>query len=485
MEAARPADVTPGAVIPPCYHRRVSRSPAKVKTVYACTECGHASPKWLGQCPSCRQWNTLHEEVSLPEPRSGAGAQRGWGVAGSAKPVPLREVEGRAEDRILTGIGELDRVLGGGVVPGSLALLGGDPGIGKSTLLLAALDRLALATPDRQILYVSGEESARQVKLRADRLGVSAKNLQILAETDATRILHHAEAMKPAALAIDSIQTQYLPELQSAPGTVSQIREVAARMMAFAKTTETPTFLVGHVTKDGAIAGPRVLEHMVDTVLYFEGGGAHPYRVLRAHKNRFGSASEIGVFEMKAGGLAEVKNPSALFLAERPVDAPGSAVTAVLNGTRTVLVEIQALVAPTGFGTPRRTALGFDQARVALLAAVLEKKVGLEILPCDLFVNVAGGLQIDDPAADLATVAALASSFRDRAIPQRTLLIGEVGLAGEVRGVSQLETRLAEAARLGFERAYVPAANARHAEIPKGLDLVGIETVADALDKLG
>jgi DNA repair protein RadA/Sms len=460
----------------------VSRAPAKVKTVFSCTECGHQSPKWLGQCPSCRQWNTLHEEVALPEPK--AGTPRGWGVAGTAKPLPLQDVEASAEDRILTGIGELDRVLGGGVVPGALALLGGDPGIGKSTLLLAALDRLALADPSRPILYVSGEESARQVKLRADRLGVTAKNLQVLAETDATRVLHHAEQLKPAALAIDSIQTQYLPELQSAPGTVSQIREVTARLMAFAKTTETPTFLVGHVTKDGAIAGPRVLEHMVDTVLYFEGGGAHPYRVLRAHKNRFGSASEIGVFEMKAGGLAEVPNPSALFLAERPVDAPGSAVTAVLNGTRTVLVEVQALVAPTGFGTPRRTALGFDQARVALLAAVLEKKVGIEILPCDLFVNVAGGLQVDDPAADLATVAALASSFRDRAIPQRTLLLGEVGLAGEVRGVSQIEVRLAEAARLGFERAYVPAANARHAELPRGIEVIGVETVADALDKL-
>ena len=357
----------------------MSRTPPKVKTVFGCAECGHQSPKWLGQCPSCRLWNTLHEEVALPEPKAGS-TPRGWGVAGSAKPMPLSEVEARSEDRILTGIGELDRVLGGGVVPGSLVLLGGDPGIGKSTLLLAALDRLALAAPDRPILYVSGEESARQTKLRADRLGVTAKNLQVLAETDATRVLHHAEALKPAAVAIDSIQTQYLPELQSAPGTVSQIREVTARLMAFAKTTETPTFLVGHVTKDGSIAGPRVLEHMVDTVLYFEGGGAHPYRVLRAHKNRFGSASEIGVFEMKSGGLAEVPNPSALFLAERPVDAPGSAVTAVLNGTRTVLVEVQALVAPTGFGTPRRTALGFDQARVALLAAVLEKKVGLEIL---------------------------------------------------------------------------------------------------------
>jgi DNA repair protein RadA/Sms len=426
----------------------------------------------------------MQEEVAAPEPRAGA-APRGWGAGSSARPLPLREVEAREEERIRTGIDELDRVLGGGVVPGSLVLLGGDPGIGKSTLLLAALDRLARAVPDRPVLYVSGEESARQVKLRADRLKVSAPNLQVLAETDAQKALHVAEGLAPAAVAFDSIQTQYLPELQSAPGTVTQIREVTARLMAFAKTTETPVFLVGHVTKDGAIAGPRVLEHMVDTVLYFEGGGAHPYRILRAHKNRFGSASEIGVFEMKAGGLAEVPNPSALFLAERPLDAAGSAVTAVLNGTRTLLVEIQALVSPTGFGTPRRTALGIDSNRVALLAAVLEKKVGMELLPCDLFVNVAGGLSVDDPAADLATVAALASSFRDRPLPARTLVLGEVGLAGEVRAVSQPELRLAEAARLGFERAILPAANARHAEVPRGLAVEGVETVTEALDRLG
>jgi DNA repair protein RadA/Sms len=460
----------------------MSRTAPKAKTVHACAECGHSSPKWLGQCPSCRKWNTLQEEIAAPEPRT--GVPRGWGVASSAKPIPLREVEAREDDRLETGIGELDRVLGGGVVPGSLVLLGGDPGIGKSTLLLAALDRLALETPDRPVLYVSGEESARQVKLRADRLRVSAENLRVLAETDAQKVLHQAETLRPAALAVDSIQTQYLPELQSAPGTVTQIREVAARLMALAKTTETPVFLVGHVTKDGAIAGPRVLEHMVDTVLYFEGGGAHPYRVLRAHKNRFGSASEIGVFEMKSGGLQEVPNPSALFLAERPADAPGSAVAAVLNGTRTVLVEIQALVSPAGFGTPRRTALGIDSNRVALLAAVLEKKAGLDLLGCDLFVNVAGGLSVDDPAADLAAVAALASSFRDQAIPARTLVLGEVGLAGEVRAVSQPEIRLAEAARLGFECAVVPAANARHAEVPAGLEVVGVEHVADALDRL-
>ena len=405
-------------------------------------------------------------------------------AAASSPVLRMRGVDAAEAPRLLTGLADVDRVLGGGLVPGALVLLGGDPGIGKSTLVLAALDRLARADPGRPILYVSGEESARQLKLRADRLGCFAEGLRVLAETDAEKVLRAAEALRPSVIAVDSIQTQYLPELQSAPGTVTQIREAAARFMALAKTTETPVFLVGHVTKDGAIAGPRVLEHMVDTVLYFEGGGAHPYRVLRAHKNRFGSASEIGVFEMKAGGLAEVANPSALFLSERPEDAPGSAVAAVLNGTRTVLVEVQALVAPTGYGTPRRTALGIDSNRVALLAAVLEKKVGMEILPCDLFVNVAGGLSVDDPAADLACVAALASSFRDRALPARTLVLGEVGLAGEVRAVSQPEIRLAEAARLGFERAIVPAAIARHAETPPGIALEGVATVAEALDRL-
>jgi DNA repair protein RadA/Sms len=464
----------------------MARAGTKTRTIYACAECGHSSPKWLGQCPACKRWNTLQEEVAAPEAPRGA-APRGWGSQGqgNARPIPLRDVEATEESRQRTGIGELDRVLGGGVVPGSLVLLGGDPGIGKSTLLLAALDRLARATPDRPVLYVSGEESARQVKLRADRLGAGADNLRVLAETDAERVLHAAEGLTPAAVAVDSIQTQYLPQLESAPGTVTQIREVAARFMAYAKTTETPVFLVGHVTKDGAIAGPRVLEHMVDTVLYFEGGGAHPYRVLRAHKNRFGSASEIGVFEMKAGGLAEVPNPSALFLAERPEDAPGSAVTAVLNGTRTVLVEVQALVSDENPGTPRRTALGIDSSRVALLAAVLDKKIGLEVLRCDMFVNVAGGLSVDDPAADLATIAALASSFRNSALPARTLVLGEVGLAGEVRAVSQPETRLAEARRLGFERAIVPAANARQLEVPDDLVVEGVATVQEALDKLG
>jgi DNA repair protein RadA/Sms len=458
----------------------MARPAPRQKSIYACAECGHSSPKWMGQCPSCHRWNTLHEEVA-PDVRS---SSRAPSPGGAAKPIRLAEVVASEDERIRTGITELDRVLGGGVVPGMLVLLGGDPGIGKSTLMLTALDRLAKQLSGRPVLYVSGEESARQVKLRADRLGVDAPNLHLLAETDASRVLHVASQLEPAVLAVDSIQTQYLPELASAPGTVTQIREVTARLMGYAKTTETPVFLVGHVTKDGSIAGPRVLEHIVDTVLYFEGGGAHPYRVLRAHKNRFGSASEIGVFEMKSRGLAEVANPSALFLAERPQDAAGSAVTAALSGTRTLLVEVQALVAPTGFGTPRRTALGLDPARVALLAAVLEKKVGLDILGCDLFVNVAGGMTLEDPAADLATVAALASSFRDKVIDARTLVLGEVGLAGEVRAVAQAEARLTEAARLGFRRAVIPAGNARHAEVPSSIEVVGVETVGDALDRL-
>jgi len=458
----------------------MARPAPRQRSIYACAECGHSSPKWMGQCPSCHRWNTLHEEVA-PDVRR---PSRAPSPGGAARPIRLAEVVASEDERIRTGITELDRVLGGGVVPGMLVLLGGDPGIGKSTLLLTALDRLAKQLSGRPVLYVSGEESARQVKLRADRLGVDAPNLHLLAETDASRVLHVASQLEPAVLAVDSIQTQYLPELASAPGTVTQIREVTARLMGYAKTTETPVFLVGHVTKDGSIAGPRVLEHIVDTVLYFEGGGAHPYRVLRAHKNRFGSASEIGVFEMKTRGLAEVANPSALFLAERPQDAAGSAVTAALSGTRTLLVEVQALVAPTGFGTPRRTALGLDPARVALLAAVLEKKVGLDILGCDLFVNVAGGMTLEDPAADLATVAALASSFRDKVIDARTLVLGEVGLAGEVRAVAQAEARLSEAARLGFRRAVVPAGNARHAEVPKSIEVVGVETVSEALDRL-
>ncbi|HEY3452047.1 MAG TPA: DNA repair protein RadA [Myxococcales bacterium] len=451
---------------------------AKAKTVYACQECGHKEAKWLGRCPDCGGWNTLVEEIVEREESSKRPA---WGAGGAGgKPVRLSDVSSEREDRQLTHIGELDRVLGGGVVPGSLVLLGGDPGIGKSTLLLCALDRLA---KDGPVLYVTGEESLRQTRMRADRLNVTSPELHLLSETDADKVLAAAGLMKPRALAVDSIQTLFLPELGSAPGSISQVREVAGRLMAFAKRTETPTFIVGHVTKDGAIAGPRVLEHMVDTVLYFEGDKGHPFRVLRAHKNRFGSTNEIGVFEMKSAGLCEVTDPSSLFLSERPKDAAGSTVTASLSGTRPLLVEVQALVAPTGYGTARRTTMGVDHNRVALLAAVLEKKEGVDLIGCDLFVNVAGGIELDEPSADLAIVAALVSSVRDRPVDHQTMVFGEVGLAGEIRAVAQVEPRLAEAAKMGFKRAILPAASARRVENPP-LTLVPVDTVGEALAKL-
>jgi DNA repair protein RadA/Sms len=410
-----------------------------------------------------------------------ADSRPAWGSStNQARPVPLREVKAEAETRRLTAISELDRVLGGGVVPGALTLLGGDPGIGKSTLLLVALDRLAALGP---ALYVTGEESLRQTKMRADRLGVASPGLSLYAETDAEKILKAAEEKPLSALAIDSIQTMFLPELGSAPGSIAQVREVAGRLMAFAKRTETPTFLIGHVTKDGAIAGPRVLEHMVDTVLYFEGDAGHPFRILRAHKNRFGSTNELGVFEMKGGGLTEVADPSSLFLAERPAGASGSIVTASMSGTRPLLVELQALVAPTGYGTATRTTIGVDRNRVALLAAVLEKKEGVNLVGCDIFVNVAGGMELDEPSTDLAIVAALVSSLRDRAVDAKTIVLGEVGLAGEVRAVAQIEPRLAEAAKMGFKRAVLPAGSARRVERAP-LELVPVDRVGQALAAL-
>jgi DNA repair protein RadA/Sms len=449
---------------------------ARPRTHFTCQSCGFQSAKWLGRCPDCSGWNTLVEEAAPAEERRPA-----WGASGgSTRPVKLVDVESEAEERRRTGIGELDRVLGGGVVPGSLVLLGGDPGIGKSTLLLSAVERLAAAGP---VLYVSGEESLRQTKMRADRLGVRSAAVHLFAETDAEKVLSTAESLRPAALVVDSIQTMFLAELGSAPGTLSQVREVAGRLMAYAKRSGVPTFLVGHVTKDGSIAGPRVLEHMVDTVLYFEGERGHPFRILRAHKNRFGSTNEIGVFEMKGSGLEEVADPSALFLAERPAGKPGSAVTATLSGTRPLLVEVQALVAPTGYGTARRTAIGVDSNRVALLAAVLEKKEDVQLTGCDTFVNVAGGMTLSEPAADLAVCAALVSSLRNLAVPQDVLVLGEVGLAGEVRAVAQMDSRLAEAGKMGFVRAVLPKGSARRVET-RGVKLLPVETLGEALEAL-
>ena len=450
----------------------------RASSVYRCQECGFASPK-PGTCPDCARtgsWVALVEERS--EPR--APGRRSSGGP-STRPVPLKDVALEQGDRLATGIGELDRVLGGGVVRGSLVLIGGDPGIGKSTLLIQAARALASVRPP--VLYVSAEESAAQVKMRADRLGIAADGLLLWAETDLGAVQAQLDDVKPQALVIDSIQTVFLPELESAPGSVAQVRECGARLMTLAKGRGIATFLVGHVTKEGALAGPRVLEHLVDTVLYFEGEAHHAYRVLRAVKNRFGSTNEIGVFEMAARGLIEVTNPSGFFLSERPADAPGSVVMAALEGTRPMLLELQALVARASFGTPRRTVLGADYNRVCLLLAVLEKRAGLPIGNQDVFVNVAGGGRVIEPAADLAIVIGAASSYMERPVPGDVVVLGEVGLTGEVRGVTGLEPRLRAAAQLGFRSAVVPKSGL--ADV-KGLPLAvkGVATVGEALEAL-
>ncbi len=452
---------------------------AKPKTMFVCQTCGAQFPKWLGRCTGCDTWGSVVEEVGATEAGGGRAA---FGALGASKPQKLREVEGALVARGSSGIGELDRVLGGGVVPGSLVLVGGDPGIGKSTLLLQACDRIA--AQGAAVLYVTGEESPRQTRMRFDRVGASAEALWLVAETSIERIEAHVAELKPRVLVVDSVQTLHTSEVQSAPGSVSQLRAVTARLMALAKGREVATFLVGHVTKDGAIAGPRVLEHMVDTVLYFEGRRGNAFRVLRAVKNRFGSTDEIGAFEMRDVGLVEVTNPSLLFLAERAAGASGSVVAASFEGTRPLLVEVQALVAPPAYGTGRRTAIGVESTRVALLLAVLEKKAGLDLAGSDVFVNVAGGLRLDEPAVDLAVVAALASSHIDRAVDPKTVLFGEVGLGGEVRAVTAVEARIAEARQLGFERVVLPRNDHRRLENVTGVELVPVATVGQALDRL-
>ena len=447
------------------------------KTLFVCQACGYESAKWLGRCTECGGWDTFVEAVKKPK----ASGVRSMAAKGNA-PVPIDAVEIVDEQRLSTGIGEFDRVLGGGLVAGTLVLIGGDPGIGKSTLMLQALH--GIASTGHKVLYVSGEESVRQLRLRSHRLGTAAPTLLVVSEIDIDAVMTMVKNETPDVLVVDSIQTMFSPEITSAPGSVSQVRESTMQLMLMAKRTGIPTFLVGHVTKEGAIAGPRLLEHMVDTVLYFEGDRNHVFRILRAVKNRFGSTNEIGVFEMKAQGLCEVVNPSAVFLSERPENAAGSVVTASIEGTRPILVELQALASSTNLGTPRRTILGLDPNRVALLVAVMEKQLGMHLMGHDIFMNVAGGVKIMEPAVDLGIVSAIASSFLDRPIHKETLAIGEVGLAGEVRAVGNLEPRIMEAQKMGFSRCVVPKGSLKRIVRTKGIQLEGVDTVAEAMELL-
>ncbi|MEO8706395.1 MAG: DNA repair protein RadA [Kofleriaceae bacterium] len=452
---------------------------AKARTFYGCTSCGHTELKWLGKCPACQEWSTLVEHREKPE-----GALRSvTGISDGLAPQSITDIsESTGADRLSTQIGELDRVLGGGLVAGCLVLLGGDPGVGKSTLLVQALAGLANRACGR-VLYATGEESVAQTAMRARRVGAATTHLAVVAETDVEKIIAHAYAEPPAVLAIDSIQTVYTATIDSIPGSLAQVRECASRLMQFAKTSGVPTILVGHVTKDGGLAGPKTLEHLVDVVLQLEGDGG-PYRILRAHKNRFGSTQEIGVFEMRGAGMAEVTNPSAHLLAERPIGAPGSVVVASADGARPLLVEIQALVAPACAGFGRRTAVGVDGNRVSLLLAVLAQRASCDVLDRDVFVNVAGGLRLSEPAIDLGVACAVASSARGRAIDAATVLFGEVGLAGEIRAVPLCEQRLAEAARLGFKRALIPAQNKQRLEHRHGLEVIAVDRLTTALAEL-
>ncbi|MFX3624944.1 MAG: DNA repair protein RadA [Ectobacillus sp.] len=451
---------------------------AKRKTKFVCQDCGYESPKWMGKCPGCGAWNTLVEEIA-----AAVSSRRLTFVTGhqaeTSKPRPITDVETKQEARIQTRFQELNRVLGGGIVDGSLVLIGGDPGIGKSTLLLQVSSQLAENAYN--VLYISGEESPKQIKLRADRFHINSSNLFVFSETDLQRIVQHIEEMNPSFVVIDSIQTIYLPEVTSAPGSVSQVRECTAELMKLAKTRGIPIFIVGHVTKEGNIAGPRMLEHMVDAVLYFEGDRHHTYRILRAVKNRFGSTNEIGIFEMKELGLQEVLNPSEIFLEERPVGVAGSTVVASMEGTRPVLVEVQALISPTSFGNPRRMATGIDHNRVSLIMAVLEKRAGMLLQNQDAYLKVAGGLKLDEPAIDLAVALSIASSFRDKPSFPTDVVIGEVGLTGEVRRVSRIEQRVQEAAKLGFKRAIIPQKNLGGWTIPKEIEVIGVSDIGEAL----
>ena len=443
------------------------------KSVYFCQNCGHEESKWLGQCPACREWNTFVEEKVTPAAAKTVKERR------DAQVVTLSSIETDEEDRMKTGIEELDQVLGGGIVKGSLVLVGGDPGIGKSTLLLQVCQRLSGA--GRKLLYISGEESLKQIKLRANRMGEFTENLYLLCETSLDIIRGIIEQQKPDMVVIDSIQTMYNEEVGSAPGSVSQVRESTNIFMQLAKGLNISIFIVGHVTKEGTVAGPRVLEHMVDTVLYFEGDRHASYRILRGVKNRFGSTNEIGVFEMRKEGLTEVKNPSEFMLSGKPKHASGSVVACAMEGTRPMLMEIQALVCKTNFGMPRRTAAGLDYNRVNLLMAVLEKRLGLPLSGYDAYVNIAGGIRLNEPAADLGIVLAIASSYKNRPIAEEVIVFGEVGLSGEVRAVSMPEQRVAEAKKLGFTTCVIPEVSVKTVGKVDGVKIIGVKSVGEAI----
>ncbi len=451
----------------------------KAKIHYVCQSCGYQAPKWLGRCPGCQEWNTFVEERVIEEK---VPQRELLSFDSEAVPRSISEIIREEKGRLRVGIGEFDRVLGGGIVSGSVILVGGDPGIGKSTLLLQMMNQLA--QKGQRILYVSGEESPQQTKMRADRLGVASPQLFVVSETSLEKILQDIQNLKPSAVVVDSVQTVYSSDLPSPPGSVTQVREASSRLLYLAKHLSIPIFLVGHVTKEGFIAGPKVLEHMVDTVLYIEGEANYAFRILRAVKNRFGSTNEIGVFEMKESGLVEVPNPSEFFLSGRTQPSSGSVVIAGLEGSRPILVELQALVVSTPFAVPRRTAQGIDPNRVSLLVAVMEKRLGIRLINHDIFLNVAGGIKVDEPAADLGVICAIASSSKDRLINPDLFVFGEVGLGGEVRGVTQSEARVREGARLGFKRCVLPRQNREKMKVMEGIDLVGVQTVREAMEVL-
>jgi len=446
---------------------------SKTRIKYICSNCGYESLRWLGKCPECNNWNTFTEEIVETNKKKPVAYK------GTLNLKKIDELEGVEKNRIVTGIGELDRVLGGGFIPGSVILLGGDPGIGKSTLAMQAASKI-----NNKVLYITGEESTAQIKMRAARLKIQSDNFYVLAETDLNINIASINSLSPAFVVIDSIQTMYRSELENSPGTITQIRECTSHLMETAKKSEVAILIVGHVTKEGFIAGPKVLEHIVDTVIQFEGESQHSFRILRTQKNRFGSTNEIGIFEMHENGLTEVKNPSELFLSERDKDISGSAITASIEGTRPILLEVQALVTPSSFGNPQRVATGFDYRRLSILLAVLEKRSGLRLSANNVFLNMAGGVKIDEPAVDLAVCCSIASSLTDKLITAKTVLIGEVGLGGEVRSVNHIEKRIQEAQKLGFEKVVIPYNNTKGLKNYSSIKIVGVESLTEAINDL-